>query len=139
MWFFLVIFSSLLIDPIHVCSIHCYPTFWAQVLRYKPCLVQVTRATLSWRSPDKLCFTHHAIDCITFVENDWSGFLGCGPYSARPLTSLMKSPMSPGCGAADLTGYCGSGCSGLSSSRLIPTGLMVSGSTVSGCWSWLRS
>lgn len=55
------------------------------------------------------------------------------------FTSLMKSPMSPGWGAADLMGYCGSGWRGLSSRRRIPTGLMASGSIVSGCCSWLRS
>lgn len=54
---------------------------------------------------------------------------------ADVFTSLMKSPMSPGWGAADLIGYCGSGWRGLSSRRRIPTGLMASGSIVSGCWS----
>lgn len=58
--------------------------------------------------------------------------------SAYCRTSWIKSPMSPGWGAAERSGYWWSWWRGLSSRRLIPT-LMHSGSRASGCCSWLRS
>lgn len=54
-------------------------------------------------------------------------------------TSLIKSPISPGCGITGLMGYCGSAPIGLSSTLLTPGVLFSTWSMVSGCWSWLKS
>lgn len=101
----------------------------------------IIRKSFSLKMKFKLCDSTDPF--ISFQLFSWDLISPCNTtisvFNNARFTSLMKSPMSPGWGAADLMGYCGSGWRGLSSRRRIPTGLMASGSIVSGCWSWLRS